>query len=192
MPRSARAAAGRRPWTRTAAGARWLALDLNKGLATWRRARFDPRPAPECVRTLGLVEGEGSARDIAIYRWRSGSPVERHGAAPFASMRQRAPRAQAPRVVRATIHRREAVWLPRWSGSASRARELPFWGAPRRVQFGDLACGTATLVGDTDDSQQGFGYRISMPTVRPRRPESMCSLSRPSASFPVRRGRDQR
>jgi predicted phosphodiesterase len=38
-------------------GAFWLLLDLDRRLATWRRAPYDPKPARERARGLGLVDG---------------------------------------------------------------------------------------------------------------------------------------
>ena len=35
-------------------GAFWLELDLHAHTATWRRAPYDPRPARERARALGL------------------------------------------------------------------------------------------------------------------------------------------
>jgi hypothetical protein len=37
-------------------GAFWLLLDLDRHLATWRRAPYDPEPARARARTLGLVD----------------------------------------------------------------------------------------------------------------------------------------
>ncbi len=39
-----------------AEGAFWLSLDLGRGLATWRRAPFDPAPARGRARALALIE----------------------------------------------------------------------------------------------------------------------------------------
>jgi hypothetical protein len=44
-----------------AAGAWWLELDLDERRATWRRAPFDPAPARERARVLGL-DGADDAR----------------------------------------------------------------------------------------------------------------------------------
>jgi predicted phosphodiesterase len=38
-------------------GAFWLLLDLDRRLATWRRAPYDPKPAHERARGLGLADG---------------------------------------------------------------------------------------------------------------------------------------
>jgi hypothetical protein len=41
-----------------AEGAFWLLLDLGRGTATWRRAPYDPRPARERARALGIDDAE--------------------------------------------------------------------------------------------------------------------------------------
>jgi predicted phosphodiesterase len=43
------------------AGAWWLELDLGARVATWRRAPFDPAPARERARALGLVDVPAAA-----------------------------------------------------------------------------------------------------------------------------------
>ena len=52
----------RAPWydaldAQAAAGASWLLLDLERRTATWHRAPYDPGPARERARALGLDGG---------------------------------------------------------------------------------------------------------------------------------------
>jgi predicted phosphodiesterase len=57
-----------------AEGAFWLQLDLEARVATWRRAPFDPAPARERARSLGLLDEPGQARPDSVTRGAPGWP----------------------------------------------------------------------------------------------------------------------